>query len=344
MKFPKTLFSVSQWLEGVMTTSAKQPGQTSGHIHCKCSETPVELLSCSELSSDGISEEASSGNLFATAWNEGASSVGSTHLAGWTGLQAPLPPFYTSCMARIREELQLVLDAFPPETPSSVVCHALGYILQTKWKWNVKFCCQVKDSKLPSAMPVAWLQDVMVVMPADRTHVLVDMQFREKFVLRCPGALGKKYMSHVLPSIPSVFIGPLSHLFREVDNLTVAIEKVFQSEAQTLPPWRSRRIFQLMYKHCVECDATESSEGLRRVGALLNEELVLDEAGCTGFGVEYLDNLRWALTRSQCTAAGELSPDATASEPIAYNFDKEETPSVSCDSDCSGLSFLLNSR
>lgn len=64
------------------------------------------------------------------------------------------------------------------------------------------FAVQVKDSKLPSAMPVAWLQDVMVVMPADRTHVLVDMQFREKFVLRCPGALGKKYMSHVRSPCP----------------------------------------------------------------------------------------------------------------------------------------------
>eukprot|EP00667_Euglena_gracilis_P009463 EG_transcript_9609 len=292
-----------------------------------------------------MSEEASSGNLFATAWNEGASSFGSTHLAGWTGLEAPLPPFYTSCMARIREELQLVLDTFPPETPSSVVCHALGYILQTKWKWNVKFCCQAKDYKMPNAMPVAWLQDVMVVMPADRTHVLVDVQFREKFIVRCSSALGKKYTSHVLPSIPSVFIGPLSHLFREVDNLTVAIEKVFQSEAQTLPPWRSRRIFQLMYKHCVECDATESSDSLRQMGSLLSEELQVDEGGCPGFGVEHLDYLRRALEHSQRTAAGELhAVDAAASEPIAYDFEKEESPSVSCDSDCSGLSFLLNSR
>ncbi len=46
-------------------------------------------------------------------------------------------------------------------------------------------------------MPVSWVEDVLVVIPAERVYCVVDLRFREKFVVKCPGSLGEEYLEDV---------------------------------------------------------------------------------------------------------------------------------------------------
>lgn len=257
-----------------------------------------------------------------------------------------LPAWFAGCVANIQEELQLVSGVFPSGTPSTVLSHALAYTLQTKYNWQVKFCCKSADARLPHTMPVSWVEDVLVVMPAERTYCIVDLNFQAKFVVRCPGTMGEQYMHDVTRRVPSVFIGSLNQLFQEVDLCTTALERLFRASTMTLPPWRTRRTFQQLYKFCLECDATDSSECLRRIGTLLTlGELAADAHECS-VGAEHLDCLQNALRASQSVAYGALSfsDAACKSEPMDYDFEKEDSPIVSANSDHSGLSFLLNSQ
>lgn len=242
-------------------------------------------------------------------------------------------------------------DAFPADAPPGVLARALGYVLQSKWNWRVKFCCKAKDARLPHTMPVSWAEDVMVVMPADRMTCVVDFNFRDKFVIRNANESADRYSTEVLQQIPSVYVGSVSQLLRDVERWSAAIETVFQRSALNVPPWRSKRSFQLLYKFCLECDATEAGGCMRHIGS----QLEMDDGAlmlCSGevdfrpseFGAEELQSLRHALVVSWASAAGMPRLLEGASEPMDYDFEKEESPAVSTDSDHSGLSYLLNSR
>lgn len=314
-------------------------------------DLPQELFSCSDLSSGALSDEIDSISSLGGGCIE-LNSPGASGNCCTTSPRIQLPPYYMGCLTKIEEELQVVMATFPVGTPSSVLCHALGYILQTKWNWQVKFCCQSKDARLPHTMPLSWVEDVMVVMPAERMHCIIDLNFRDKFVVRCPGSLGEKYLSDVVEYIPEVYIGSLNQLFTIIGTWTAAIEHVFRDSSLTLPPWRTRRSFQQLYKFCLECDATESSSCLRHIGSQLSlrEDVCMgceEDSGCSAYWVnsQYVEYIREALKASQCAGAVVFNlSDLCKSEPIDYDFEKEESPVVSLGTDQSGLSYLLNSR
>lgn len=343
----ESIFSVSRWLHGLSAVK----------VHDKTLDSAPQafthdLLSCSDLSSNGLSEQTSMDEWTEEA-TEDSPQVNPERINPST-YQICLPPSYEACLSTIRKELQTVLEVFPTGSPSSVICHALGYALQAKFNWPVKFCCQAKDARLPHTMPVSWAQEVLVVKPLERMACVVDLQFRAKFLARCASPLGEVYYEDAMAGIPEVFVGPLVQLFRDIDTWTGAMEKVFKANSQTLPPWRTRRSFQMLYKFCVECDATPSANCLwhtrRQLGAAADARAGGGAQSCscrlTPRDLECLGQVVCATPSPQrCGSVPDFSDSMGSDEPLDYAFEKEEAPAgPSASSDYSGLSFLLNSQ
>lgn len=336
------IFSACRWICGLGSEVRTEP---KPKVPDELETEIYDLLSCSEFSSQAISDELSPSSSLDTSWIDRQSPAPPS-----AAPRMPLPPCYVDCIGRIQDVLQIVLDVYPDGTPSSTICHALGYILHAQWDWKVKFCCKRVGPALPHGTPCQWVEDVLIVSPADKVQFVVDLQFRDKFVFRCPGAMGEQYPEEVLRCIPSVFVGTLGQLFRDLVTWTSVIEKAFQGTSATLPPWRKARTFQMLYKFCAEYDPTEAMTCLGMIAACLAEEeaLIFDEANCccahTGQESAFLENLKEALQLS-CNVGGgrkvlrNISLCSLAG--LDYEFEKE-SPVASVETNQSGLSFLLS--
>eukprot|EP00667_Euglena_gracilis_P013016 EG_transcript_13395 len=313
-------------------------------------------MSCADLSSNCISVEESLGST-STASSYVSGEEPETPQTPDTASTVPrLAPTSSWYAQTIQEELRAVLAAFPNAAPPSAVCHALGYVLQTKWKWAVKFCCQGRPARLPNTVPRSWLDDVMVVQPAPHTHCLVDVQFRDKFLARCPGPLGGEYIAHVMQHVPCCYVGTLHELCRDVDLLAGALEAVFRESGTLLPPWRSKNIFRFLYKHCVEHDATDSQDCLHWMGEQVAASKSRDGfAHCMHCAKKAAHPLSVAalqrVAAGPCavppaadSVTGPAEDAAVAGAGVDLEFEKAATPTSSAEAVHSGLSFLLRGR
>eukprot|EP00668_Euglena_longa_P009879 GGOE01011964.1.p1 GENE.GGOE01011964.1~~GGOE01011964.1.p1 ORF type:complete len:367 (+),score=97.78 GGOE01011964.1:55-1101(+) len=341
-----TLFSVSNWLKG-----AGLRGKKSEKVRMEVDDIS-DLMSCTDLSSNCVSDEESLGSSSAASSYTTGEEPESPQTSATLPTTLRLPPTCSWFAQTIQAELQRVLAALPADAPPAVQCHALGYALQAKWKWPVKFCCRARIARLPNTVPCSWLEDVMVILPAPKMHCVVDLRFRDKFIAHCPGVLGDQYTADVMKHVPSVYVGLLSELFRDVDLLSSALEAVFRESGTLLPPWRSKATFRYLYKYCAEHDATDSQDCLRRAGEYVASSIADDDlvqcVHCTA-----KDNYAIPIRTLRQIGTGACAPPAPTAQQIVgaseladvdFAFEKDETSTSAVETVHSGLSFLLRCR
>jgi hypothetical protein len=186
------------------------------------------------------------------------------------------PKPYAESLSLLAAEVTQVVTAFPDDTPPAVLCHALGYVLHTKWNWRVKCCCQPGGTKLPTSMPKFWLQAVLVVQIPEGPLCLVDVCFREKFMARIPGGHGQHILDQTLDKIPVVLVGTLGDALREVNVWAAALGAIFDAAGAKLPPWRSHLMLGQLYTFCTACPGGEFPDGTSCGGHLSACESRLD--------------------------------------------------------------------
>jgi hypothetical protein len=96
------------------------------------------------------------------------------------------PTHNFSIIQLLREELDSVWSRFPMDSKPIMLCHALGYVLWSKYGWQVKFRCKhsIRSSSTSPSLPRFWLHDVLVVSPPECGIFVVDLCFKEKLSVR----------------------------------------------------------------------------------------------------------------------------------------------------------------
>eukprot|EP00668_Euglena_longa_P020013 GGOE01024872.1.p1 GENE.GGOE01024872.1~~GGOE01024872.1.p1 ORF type:complete len:416 (-),score=88.47 GGOE01024872.1:109-1314(-) len=289
---------------------------------------PAALTPTSPSCPNGAaSEETSTKSSLEALWEALASGNSPQLLATASPL---LPPERRHpLLSMIQFELQLLLEEFPAGTPPKALCQALAYLLYSKHGWQVKFCGQARGSPPSSCVPATWLDEVLAVTTPDGVSILVDVHFRDKFLMRCPTGVDEQQFANFLRLLPEVYIGLVDQLLLDVKWCTSALERIRQG---TLPPWCCSRTLRTLYKMCLECDPTPASDCLCAIEARLSP------IGPTFRGGAYnsprdsvccldnaqLDSLAVVLSRS--FALGGCIPYSPSRE-LPLEFEKEE-PSV----------------
>ena len=233
------------------------------------------------------------------------------------------------CITQIQAIVRSLTQALPSDTPSSIIRNMLAYIIYTKLHWWVKFCTQLASGRLPSPILSPWFEDILVVSPSQGIQCIVDLDFRSKFMVQ------SSQYSEILSSIPSVYVGSLSQLAKDVEKWTAPFTELFARKQLTLPPWRRRGIFMKTYEACVDCDATSSHVCLQNI----NTQLVQAGEGVGPLEDQHISCLLTLLGGSEM--AYNRQPYFAEDDRADSYFEKEQEAGSMLDPVHSGLSELL---
>jgi hypothetical protein len=213
----------------------------------------------------------------------------------------------------------------------------LAYILHSKWHWSVKFWQPVSSDISQSLLPRPWLEDLLVVCPSESIQCIVDLDFRSKFIVR-----GTSQCSKTVSTLPTVYIGCLEQLVRDLNRWTALLAEDFAQKSHTLPPWRCKDTFTRMYEACIKCDMTASYLCLRNLNLQLAHRCGTAVHAPLGPGCveeHYLDPLLAILGPDERVdpTLEDLSAPSCLEEEAYFEKDFGHTPVP----DRSGLSFLI---
>lgn len=316
-KVTQTFCHVSRWLQG-LSSDGKDP--KDGREDCP------KPLSHNDISDEALSDQAADEGSCPAAPRAGCA-LNSSPAGVQMGPRTSLTAAADTAHAVIRAELAAIAAILPADTSSKAVGHALAYVLHAKYHWRAKFCCATSGTRLPRMMPLAWLDDVVVVSPRCGVTYIVDLRFREKLSVRFPGPTGDQYLRAMLHSAPTVFVGSPRELFVELETWTRAIEALFAASGRPVPPWRCSRIFREAYTVCMECDATESDHCLKQLGHWSPSEETAETDGHRDCSCNAFADVKWddldALRAMVATHKVNLHPSCPDTEAEDFGFEKE---------------------
>lgn len=163
------------------------------------------------------------------------------------------------------QELQNLCMALPEDLPASTRGHFLAFLAR-RLGWRSKFSCEAFCTNRLDMLPANWVYDVIVLSPPGNPILVVDFDFRAKFVLQVAAAWEDTEQLHqILEQAPVMFIGTYSELRSEVERLALVVQRLYGTTGAALPPWRSHPVLRRFYKHCVEQDATECNQCLKEI-------------------------------------------------------------------------------